>query len=284
MSITLKQFNGSIVTPTDDAVLYEHLLGANGVMSGCTVTSSGGSILNVADGRGFICGRQFVIEAQTVTATLPTSGTANGRLLIQIDMSNATTPISFITQAAATLPELTQEDINGSGTVYQFPLATYTASTTAVSELVNTAVQLPEVMTSFNGRSGAVEPKSGDYKATQVTMAGYTKATARAAVSTSDTVNSALSKLEYKTDNVTTGSSVILTGWVTETSDYSVTVAVQGVTSTNKILVSPNNTASAIKLWNKWGIYASAQGTNTITFRALKQPTESIIANILIIN
>lgn len=78
--------------------------------------------------------------------------------------------------------------------------------------------------------------------------------------------------------------SITASSWTTGTSDYYTTVTVSGVTSTNKILVSPNNTASAIKLWNKWGIYASAQGTNTITFRAVKQPTESIIANILIIN
>lgn len=284
--ISLLQFNGSIVTPTDDAVLYNHMLGDSGIIEGVTVTSQGGNVLSVTDGRGVILGRQFVVEAQTVTASLPTSGTANGRLLIQIDMSDTTEPISFITQAAATLPDLVQEDINGSGTVYQFPLATYTCSTTAVSDLTYVAHSLGNGVKSFNGRTGDVTPKSGDYKATLVTMSGYSKATSRAAINTSDTVNSALGKLEYKVDNAAVGASVTLdaSGWTADTSDYYCTKTVSGVTATNKVIVSPNNVAATITVWGKCGIYAAAQAANSITFRATKQPTESVVANILIIN
>ena len=210
MSITLKQFDGSIISPTDDAVLYAYLLGNSGVLSGCAVTSAGGAVLNIADGRGFICGRQFVIEAQAINATLPASGTANGRLLLQVDMTNTDTPATFVTQAETTLPTLQQEDINASGTIYQLPLATYTASATQVSDLKDVRTMYAAPMRSFNGRTGKVTPQSGDYKATLITMAGYTKATAKASLSTSDTVNSALGKLEYKADNPAQGT---LTGY-----------------------------------------------------------------------
>ncbi len=89
-------------------------------------------------------------------------------------------------------------------------------------------------------------------------------------------------QLNTKTSTAT--ASVTLDAWSAGSSDYYCTKAVSGVTSSNKVIVSPNNTADAIKIWGKCGIYASAQGTNSITFRAAKLPSTSIIANVLIIN
>lgn len=86
--ITLLQYNASIVTPTDDAYLYNHIINDSGIFTGVEVTTQGGNIINVSDGRGIILGRNFVVEAQTINATLPTSGSVPGRLLIQIDMAN----------------------------------------------------------------------------------------------------------------------------------------------------------------------------------------------------
>ena len=78
--------------------------------------------------------------------------------------------------------------------------------------------------------------------------------------------------------------SIPASSWTAGTSDYYVTVSASGVTATNKIIVSPNNTAATITAWGKCGIYAAAQAANSITFRATKQPSESVVANILIIN
>ena len=115
--ITLLQYNASIVTPTDDAYLYNHIINDSGIFTGVEVTTQGGNIINVSDGRGIILGRNFVVEAQTINATLPTGASVPGRLIIQIDMANTDAPISFVTQAADPLPALVQEDINASGTV-----------------------------------------------------------------------------------------------------------------------------------------------------------------------
>ena len=56
-------------------------------------------------------------------------------MILQIDITNTTNPITFVTQAAATLPALQQEDINGNGTIFQLPIATYDVNEVAISNL-----------------------------------------------------------------------------------------------------------------------------------------------------
>lgn len=134
MSVILKQYPGQEVTPEDDGKLYDFFaLGETCIVTGCGVTSLGGNQLRIADGWGLIKGRQFVVEAQTVNATLSTSGTVDGRLILEVDLG-ATPPIAFKTQKAP-LSALTQQDINAGGTVYQMPLATYRVSTASVSDI-----------------------------------------------------------------------------------------------------------------------------------------------------
>lgn len=137
--IKLLQYDGSDVAPKDDAILYDFLVQDSGILSGCAVTHLGAGQLQIADGRGIIMGRNFVVQAQTIQATLAESGTLSGRLLIQIDIANSEEPISFVTQAQASLPDLVQEDINGSGSIFQLPLAIYTAEVTQISGLTSVA-------------------------------------------------------------------------------------------------------------------------------------------------
>lgn len=136
--ITLKQFDGSVVTPKDDAKLYNLLINKNGIIEGCAVTHIGGNSIKVAGGRGIICGRIFVIEEETILATLSAIGSKLGRLIVKIDVSNASTPISFVTQCEAVLPALVQETINDNGNIFEFELATYNVGETAISNLVDT--------------------------------------------------------------------------------------------------------------------------------------------------
>ena len=135
MSVKLLQIDGGLVTPKDDAILYQYILQSAGVIEGCAVTSLGANQLQVAAGRLMIMGRQVIIEQETILAALSTSGTVNGRLLIHIDLTNSTTPIQFITQAAATLQTLTRSDINHGGAVYEYPMATYQVDQTQITGL-----------------------------------------------------------------------------------------------------------------------------------------------------
>lgn len=125
-----------LVTPVVDRRLYEFLLlNTVGVADGVAVTNSGTNLI-VSSGWGVIKGCVFGVTAETISATKPASGSANGRLLIELDATNGT--IQFKTQQGSALPALTQEDINGSGSVYQMELATYTISATDITGLTET--------------------------------------------------------------------------------------------------------------------------------------------------
>lgn len=133
--VTLHTFDGGTVNAINDALLYDFIIGKNGIVTGATVTSASALLLHIDSGWGIIKGRIFSIEDETISATPSTSGTMQGRLILQIDITNATNPITFVTQVAATLPALQQEDINGNGTIFQLPIATYDVNEVAVSNL-----------------------------------------------------------------------------------------------------------------------------------------------------
>lgn len=137
--VTLHTIDGGTVNAINDALLYDFIIGQNGIATGATVTSEGALLLHIDSGWGVIKGRIFSIEAETVSATPSTSGTVKGRLILQIDITNTTNPITFVTQAAATLPALQQEDINNAGTIFQLPIATYDVNEVAISNLQMTA-------------------------------------------------------------------------------------------------------------------------------------------------
>lgn len=150
--VTLHTIDGGTVNAINDALLYDFIIGQNGIATGATVTSEGALLLHIDSGWGVIKGRIFSIEAETISATPSTSGTVKGRLILQIDITNTTNPITFVTQAAATLPALQQEDINGNGTIYQLPIATYDVNEVAVSNLQIVA----PVVKAINDRIGRV--------------------------------------------------------------------------------------------------------------------------------
>ena len=125
-----------LVTPVVDRKLYESLMTREaGVASGLTITASGTNLI-LSSGWGAIKGCIFNITSETVAAQTPSSGTALGRLLIDLDVTNGT--IELETQQGASLPALIQEDINGSGSIYQMELATYSVTDTAITNLVTT--------------------------------------------------------------------------------------------------------------------------------------------------
>lgn len=138
MSVEMKQKAGANVTPKDDALLYDFLITDSGVVEGCVASAIGGTQMKITSGRGVILGRVFVIEAETIQATLPTTTeTQNGRLLVRIN--GTTQEITLVTQAAASLPALQKEDINRGGTLYELELATYKISKTVITDLKATA-------------------------------------------------------------------------------------------------------------------------------------------------
>lgn len=134
MAITLKQFDGSTVTPTDDAIMNQLIIGASGIIEGCVPTWLGTNQIKVSAGRGIAMGRQFTVDETIIFVTL--TGGSKGRLLINIDTGNSV-PGSFVSQAAGSLPALVQGDINHGSTVYQIPICTYDVGALAISNMVD---------------------------------------------------------------------------------------------------------------------------------------------------
>ena len=138
MSIALKQSAGAFVKPVDDARLYNLFSsGQTGIVEGCEITHLGANQLQISSGWGICQGRMFTVEQETIAATVSASGQVNGRLLIHIDVSSEN-PASFQTQAAAELPDLTQEEINSNGTVFELELASYIVDGATISDLRHT--------------------------------------------------------------------------------------------------------------------------------------------------
>lgn len=145
MSLILKQFNSSVVKPKDDAVLYRHFEARDCVLQGCVITPLGLNNVQVGGGRLLVCGREIEIEQETIQVALSETEEL-GRLKIVIDTTNEETPVVFESETATgSLPALTQEDINASGTTYEVALATYDVGSTAISNLVPvlSTVQMP---------------------------------------------------------------------------------------------------------------------------------------------
>lgn len=138
MSINLVTYANQTVTPTNDAIIYERAIDQNGIFYGCNVTVTSNTV-NITGGYGLVCGREFVINSDSLTVTLAPSGTLQGRLYVRLDLADADAPIQLLTVTGNTLPALVQDDdVNYTNGVYEMELATFTVGVSALSDCVET--------------------------------------------------------------------------------------------------------------------------------------------------
>ena len=143
--IEYKQFNAKTVLPKDDRVLWDLVINRNGVVYGCELSHVAANQVSITAGFGVIKGGLFVVTAETIACAQTSSGSLPGRIYIKVDLANTSTPIQILTTCASPLPDLVQEDINITNGVYELELATYTASTTSISDLVTTVSTIENV-------------------------------------------------------------------------------------------------------------------------------------------
>lgn len=71
-------------------------------------------------------------------------------------------------------------------------------------------------------------------------------------------------------------------GWTGSAAPYTMTVAVEGVTATNIVIVSPEPTQANIATATECKVVASVQAENSLTFMAMEEkPASNIVFNIL---
>ena len=131
MGVTIKQFEGSNISPKDDAVMYEIFNDQCGVIRGCEITYLGSNQIRVGEGYLFICGRSVQIEEEIVLSPFSATET-QGELILKIDLLSDV-PGKLV--ARTPRQELIQGDINGRDSEYEYLLATYTVSDVAISGL-----------------------------------------------------------------------------------------------------------------------------------------------------
>lgn len=139
MGITLKTFPGGTITDTDDAVLHDYLSGGKSGVLGELNAAISGTDCRIESARLLIAGRIVEVAAYSVPLALASSETMQGRIYAEINLWDAENPITVKTVAAASLPALVQGDINHGDELYQYELATYSATATTASDLVVTA-------------------------------------------------------------------------------------------------------------------------------------------------
>ena len=138
MSINLVTYANQTVTPTNDAIIYEKAVDQNGIFYGGNVTVSGNNV-NITGGYGIVCGREFVIESESIPVTLAPSVPLDGRLYVRLDLADADNPIQLLTAQGGTLPALEQDaNVNFVNGVWEMELATFDVGVSALSNCVET--------------------------------------------------------------------------------------------------------------------------------------------------
>ena len=145
MSLNLVQWEGSTVTPKLDAIMYDDA--SYGIIKGCSITHQGTNLLKIAAGYIKIAGRLIEVTEETISCQVSSSGTVSGQLWLRLDLGSIT-PVQFMSEAAAVLTPLTQEDdCNFTNGVYELQLATYNVDESVISNLDETAPVLEPLRT-----------------------------------------------------------------------------------------------------------------------------------------
>ena len=126
----------------------------DGIISGCTITSSGTGITIAA---GYIIAGGALVEISATTLTASTAG----EVVLKIDKSEEGTA----TVSVRAVTTLTQQDISGAGTVYEVQLATFGFTGGAVSGLtrkIGNAVPRRSASNIYVQQSAPSNPSTGD--------------------------------------------------------------------------------------------------------------------------
>lgn len=152
-------FDQQTVTARNDGFVNELVTGSSDVLiSSTTPAITSVNVITLYEGYMLIHGRLIHIDGTTNISVTPGSVLTNGvgRLLVHIDTSETSTPLSNpqldIQEDYATTVQnfrnLTQDDINTTGTVYEAEILRFTVSSGSISSLttsLSTVMPMAEV-------------------------------------------------------------------------------------------------------------------------------------------
>lgn len=161
-------FDNQTVTAKDHGHLFQCVI-VDGIMSGCELSFSGTSLV-ITPGYLLIGGREMKLTANT-TVIVNGATTGYARVLITIDLTKAATAELFeqadfqiqYSNTATGFSALNQEEINGTGTVYQFALCTLAMGTSGIASIYSSAgaaaVRIPIIGSDLLAASAVITSK-----------------------------------------------------------------------------------------------------------------------------
>lgn len=143
MAIRGITFSKQSVSSNDDSHLHKLFLnGRKGRTKGCKI-SFGTDDIYVSPGYFIAANRLIEIPSiETITTAIITTGTTFCRLVFEIDLSKTNTSSEFnqgyfrVLTSLADYPEITQEDLEEGGSVYQLPFAKFTKTIEGIGNFV----------------------------------------------------------------------------------------------------------------------------------------------------
>lgn len=164
MSISMKRYNDTIITPKDDRILFDQIFDDYGLIYGGSATMAASNKIHVGAARGFIKGTEVIVEAEDIAVNLSDSGTKNGRLKIVMDLADTETPIKFESEVAASFPALEQDaNINYDNGRYEVVFATYKATETTISSVALVMPTMQSVKAKIQGINQSLTDKMTFY-------------------------------------------------------------------------------------------------------------------------
>lgn len=139
-NIKLITYADQTVMPIHDAIVHDIGVGQSGILFGCEVTGSG-NVLSISNGYGVIKGRVFEVAQKDFNVQLAASGQMYGYLTMTLDLSNTESPLTMAVTQSSTQGHTitTDEDANYTNGIYEMELATFTVSTTEISNVQRVA-------------------------------------------------------------------------------------------------------------------------------------------------
>lgn len=170
MAIRGITFSKQSVSSNDDSHVYKVFLnGRKGRTRGCRMTYSTDDIY-ISDGYFFAANRLLEVSStETITTPVVSSGTTYCRLVFEIDMTKTNANAEFnqgyfkVLSSTASYPDITQEDLEDGGNVYQLPFAQFTKTVDGIGSFVaqlETIGTIPQDATIYVSKSGS--DASGD--------------------------------------------------------------------------------------------------------------------------
>lgn len=145
MAIRGVTFSKQSVSSNDDAHIYKMLLnGRSGKTKGCIMTF-GTDDIYISSGYFFVANRLIEISSiETVSTPIVATGTTYCRLVFEVDFSKTNSNTEFnqgafkiISSPTSEYPDITQEDIEEGGNIYQIPFARFTKTVEGIGSFVS---------------------------------------------------------------------------------------------------------------------------------------------------